>query len=307
MNLTKLNMSTYLYFGIGMLACSFVILYVNSFYLKIVFLTLIFLYLHLKINKCIRQSNRRSIFTQLSDDDEEYQDRKVLRNRSTSLDNKYIVYDRNGRKRCIRHDSVYDHTNSRSNLIDDDTSDSTSLECSNADEEYADYKERQVDICTDTELQDQKRTFMPKDTSQHRRKSSCSELTSRHYSGCSSASTQDTEESEANELTNALAEIDDEHDSSSSDQDSSCDEHDSSSSDQDSSCDEHDDSCDEQNGEASSMLKDETSVLEYSQYADKREQRASASEEKKIIDDTIISISSPKHEFERTSTYYLCQ
>ena len=283
-------MSTYIYFGMGMLACSFVILYVNSFYLKIVLLSFIFLYLHLKINKCIRQSNKRSIFTQLSDDDEEYQDRKVLRNRSASLDNKFIVYDRNGRKRCIRHDSVYDHTNSKSNLIDDDTSSLESDHCSrqssctcSEDEgsQAMDCLNQGNDTCT--ECQDQKQTS---------RKSSCT-----------STSTQDMED-EPEPVTGLHDETDDDQDSSSSNQDSS-------SSDQDSSCDEYDDEREASSLAGATSRADVSStdrtIREISSL--QSAMNANEDENKQITDDTqqAAFASSPTHEFERQSTYYLCQ
>ena len=284
MNLTKLNMSTYLYFGIGMIACSFVLLYVNSFYLKIVLLSLVFLYLHFKINNCMCKSNKRSLFTQLSDDDEKYQDRKVLRNRSTSLDDKYIVYDRNGKKRCIRHDSVYDHTNSKSNLIDDETSDSLhsrqtscSSRCSRTDVSSL-VQNSKAHVSSDEET---------------------SQIIDDYLKYAS------TREKTDNDDNNSSSDQDDNN--SSSDQDDN-----NSSSDQDETpvlkiCEEQL-ACLEHREEISQILQrgtsEETSVLERPIGSEESTKEAVV-ENKKITDDMMTK--KPKHEFERQSTYYLCE
>lgn len=152
MHLKNMNLSKYIYFAFGIVISGFVIVYIENTTLKIMLISLIFLYVHLKLNsyKSIKCKNNRTIFNNLTttscsstssseEDDHEldsmshrhnhrkinkYRQSSVVnsavayetkegafilnssepknRNRSVSLDEQCIVYDRNGKRRHIK-------------------------------------------------------------------------------------------------------------------------------------------------------------------------------------------------------------
>lgn len=105
MNIQNLNITKYIYFIGGITVCMCIITNVNNMTLKLILISAVFLYTHIKMNACdqavseTRLKHEQSLFSHLNSPSDS----------DNSDENNKIVYDRTGRKRFVRNDSVYDH------------------------------------------------------------------------------------------------------------------------------------------------------------------------------------------------------
>lgn len=184
MKLNSYNMSLdtnkCMHFLVGITACTISVVYIQSVPLKILIISIIFLYIHSKLNSCNRRYKKAysSIFTSArkfgkrrntglfisnSSESSDADDDDDMRNRSASLDENYIVHDRHGKRHVLRHDHAYNHSletinksTQNNNDIDTQNDDTRKENCykSNSSDEESYNNDDLVDDITDDTITD---------------------------------------------------------------------------------------------------------------------------------------------------------